>query len=846
MARSFLNPEFYATFPSYGKNLSFQWDELRKDLNVLNAIAKAEVLEIDSGTGRERGRLSGLELGQYDKHNEFRWFFDKNDNLLKLQRNTGTEDVPVWVTVISFNGTGGAIGKVQERGGSGTPDVFYFPHTLFVQRPDLTVEDDGNGQPILTYNSQFRVDERGTGADEDVTNVTRLRVQVGTGLQVVEESTGVARLEFTDIGALQTFYFQTPAREWVVNHGLSTSHVGWNIKDHQQRAIHPYDPLRSGRNNLLEADFSLENVAYFYFQNPQAGFVTISGGGIAEVNANITVKDGTHEVTDDVLNFNGTDFYLTRQADGSPVVNLQPGSANHDHTDLVKRDGTRSFTGVLRGNLHVDQVVVAEAFYLQPGSGGEISKSGPDLVIKAARAGQIKLRSAVIVDDFYITGKGAAITTEGDEQVIKGSLNITGAGLGAVTNEFTVNGTNRGHRLMVHTPDSGDWSIGVDAHGSGQAPGVRHYRTAGTHNNPTAITDSMVVGVSSFLGYDGTEMGFVARIRALADAAASSGSTPGRLQLETTRPGADTTTIAMTIDSDQHVTLTNGLNVANIVTAEAFYLKSGGELGTGGGSGEANTASNLGAGSGVFAQKSGVDLQFKSLVAGTNITLTPNATTITIDAAASGGSGGGFYGVIFKDGDTVLRDDTLAFHPSDFYLSQDADGKPQVNLVNSGVITASNLGAGEGIFAQKVGNDLQFKGLVAGSNITLTPSATGITIDAAAGGGSGGGFYGIIFNDGSTTLRDDTLQFHPSHFYLSQDADGKPQLNLTGPALKHVQNFTAVSEVNITHNFGHSDIVWSVYDRDKKGMLPMTAYVYINGADFYFVENTSGKIVLIG
>lgn len=56
-----------------------------------------------------------------------------------------------------------------------------------------------------------------------------------------------------------------------------------------------------------------------------------------------------------------------------------------------------------------------------------------------------------------------------------------------------------------------------------------------------------------------------------------------------------------------------------------------------GGIGEVNTASNLGAGSGVFAQKVTTDLQFKSLVAGANITLTPDATTITI--ASTGGSG---------------------------------------------------------------------------------------------------------------------------------------------------------------------------------------------------------------
>lgn len=45
---------------------------------------------------------------------------------------------------------------------------------------------------------------------------------------------------------------------------------------------------------------------------------------------------------------------------------------------------------------------------------------------------------------------------------------------------------------------------------------------------------------------------------------------------------------------------------------------------------DTTAASNLGAGQGVFAQKSGSTLQFKSLAAGANITLTSNGTTITI------------------------------------------------------------------------------------------------------------------------------------------------------------------------------------------------------------------------
>lgn len=51
--------------------------------------------------------------------------------------------------------------------------------------------------------------------------------------------------------------------------------------------------------------------------------------------------------------------------------------------------------------------------------------------------------------------------------------------------------------------------------------------------------------------------------------------------------------------------------------------------------GEANTGSNLGSGKGVFNQKSAVDLQFNSLVAGTYIDITSNANQLTISLSTT-------------------------------------------------------------------------------------------------------------------------------------------------------------------------------------------------------------------
>jgi hypothetical protein len=230
-------------------------------------------------------------------------------------------------------------------------------------------------------------------------------------------------------------------------------------------------------------------------------------------------------------------------------------------------------------------------------------------------------------------------------------------------------------------------------------------------------------------------------------------------------------------------------------------------------SGESNTASNVGAsGYGIYKAKSGVNLQFKNIVAGSNIILVDLGNEIQINAGTGGGGGGG-----------------------------------EAN-------TASNLGTfgvdGVGIYSAKVGVDLRFKRIKAGSGITLTEESNDILITSTGGGGSGSGdMLKSVYDtndDGkvNSAVTADQLNAQLPGFYLNRTNHTGTQGPSTISGLASVATqgtLTSLSDTNISSTptngqvltwsagtskwvagnpgSGAGDMLKSVYDPNNDGIV---------------------------
>lgn len=144
--------------------------------------------------------------------------------------------------------------------------------------------------------------------------------------------------------------------------------------------------------------------------------------------------------------------------------------------------------------------------------------------------------------------------------------------------------------------------------------------------------------------------------------------------------------------------------------------------------GEVNTASNLGSGVGLATTKSGVDLQFKSLVAGSGTSIVSSTNDVTIGCSVTTSNAGTGAGLALSRSGADFPFKSLTAGSGISLTPSSTDVTIACTVSPGETNTSSNLGAGTGLAATKSGVNLPFKSLVAGTGISLSASSTEVTV----------------------------------------------------------------------------------------------------------------------
>ena len=122
---SIRNGLFYSIWPVLGKRMNFQWGNVRQNTSEDKAVVRSTVLDVEDGEDilNARKDVAGRELGEADFQRRWRTFYDKDEDRWKLQRNSGTQAVPVWEDVLEFDDADGS--------GDHTGGGFTFSGTVF-------------------------------------------------------------------------------------------------------------------------------------------------------------------------------------------------------------------------------------------------------------------------------------------------------------------------------------------------------------------------------------------------------------------------------------------------------------------------------------------------------------------------------------------------------------------------------------------------------------------------------------------------------------------------------------------------------------------------------------------
>ena len=241
----------------------------------------------------------------------------------------------------------------------------------------------------------------------------------------------------------------------------------------------------------------------------------------------------------------------------------------------------------------------------------------------------------------------------------------------------------------------------------------------------------------------------------------------------------------------------------------------------------------------IFIQKSGSTLVFRNLSAGTNISLTTTTgDTIVINSSGSGSqtniqnglntytgstsalptiniSGGTF------NGDSIFENRLSA---TTYY-----SGGSEVNTILSTYVTNGSNVSGNSIFGGKSNSVIQFLGISAGTNVTITSGTSVLTINSTA----SGGFDGWTAGTGINSIKQN---------HITTSANSNMSLAFgSGNTITSTSPYSSIlggKNNTIISSFGHNIIAGGA-----NNIISFYSYNFMGGGRRNFIRAANGVIV---
>ena len=684
---------FYYPWPNLGVKLSRQWDKLRDNTEKEAPLVRAAYVDAQPSSANAPGEhdLSGWAIGERDFRNKFRIYYDKSADRFSIQYNSGTEDVEIWNDYLSIRQVDGRVTVHGYGGLDTTVGGFYTP-------------------------------------------LSRNLAVSGT--------------------------FTPESTEWVWEHSLNTKPILWNTFNLEDKSIIPQS-----------VDVSNPNIAYFYFSQAYAGRAI----AVAEVarGDGIRVTDGTNNYTQStILSFNHGQFYISHGLEGYPTINLQPnavsgmahdtltGLSNDDHSQYLlasqatsRAAFTANWTDLTDGGattLHSHAAGATDHGTLTGLSDDDHTQYS---LADGTRAFSGTVSGVAPTADAHLTTKAYVDTRFAD--FYRNSIESDHGGLGGLSDD-----------------DHSQYLLASDA-----------TNRATFAANWTDLTDGGATTLHS---------------HAVADHGTLSGLSDDDHPQYLLRTEASTGFYGVNFrETDGNPPAFR--NDTLIFDSEYFYLQSDStgkptvslRPAAGGGAGVTDHGALTGLSDDDHSQYLlASDATNRATFAANWTDLTDGGETSLHTHPASGGAGGGFYGVNFRetDGGPDFRNDTIYFDSESFYLHPNSVGKPVLSFrgSSSGV---SDHGALTGLTDDDhsqylLASDATNRATFAANWTDLTDGGATTLHSHAEDSGSGGGFYGVNFRetDGGPDFRNDTIYFDSDSFYLHPNSVGKPVLSFRGAA----------------------------------------------------------------